>query len=360
MTCFCQLPLLKELNLKLVKGPPSPPSPTPVPPASTPHPSPGVSTALANNPPAGSNTGSGSAPSGLTALAEEYEPDNNFHWDRDKDGFVYDAPPAFSHKSNISVAFYPTCNHAATAHIGSSASSISLPVPVASSLASSISLPVSLAPSLACINLSRRLQAIIARMSRNSISPGSCCCFSVADTGGTNYMFPDKMAFILYKAISNLQVWMANNSYLPVLGCGTAIISLNGQGILVRHALHVPGLAVLFYSLCTHLKQHGCCFLGSYKTEMLVCFPWFVLSADTLSDCHLSYKPLGWATPLDTLHYVQPCCPPSLYPSKQPPSSCAVSQNLALIEDDSSAYESTTDVSSLAEMQPSPTMVLLA
>ncbi len=50
---------------------------------------------------------------------------------------------------------------------------------------------------------------------------------------------------------------------------------------------------------------------------MLVYFPQFVLLVDTLLDCHLSCKPLGWAAPLDTLHCVQPHCSPSLYPSKQ-------------------------------------------
>jgi hypothetical protein len=252
-------PILKELNLKLVKGPPSQPAPVPVSPASAPHPSPGGSAALANNPPVGS-TGSGSAPSGLMALAEEYKLDNNFYWDGDKDGVVYDAPPASSYKSNNSVAFYPSCNRVATVHIGSSASSITLPVLVASFLASSIGIPVPLASFRAHINLSCQLQAIIAQMSRNSISPGSGCRFSMADTGATNHMLPDKMTFISYKALSNLQVRVGNNSYLPVLGRGTAIISINDQQVLVRQALHVPGLAVPLYSLRAHLKKHGCGF----------------------------------------------------------------------------------------------------
>jgi hypothetical protein len=37
---------------------------------------------------------------------------------------------------------------------------------------------------------------------------------------------------------------MVNNSYLLVLARGYAIISLNGQQVLVRNTLHVPGLAV--------------------------------------------------------------------------------------------------------------------
>ena len=71
-------------------------------------------------------------------------------------------------------------------------------------------------------------------------SPGSGSRFTVADTGATNHMFPDKSMFKSYTRIPNLQVWMGNNSYLPVLGRGTPIIFLNGQQVLVHHALHVP------------------------------------------------------------------------------------------------------------------------
>ncbi len=62
-------------------------------------------------------------------------------------------------------------------------------------------------------------------------------------------------------------------------------------------------------------------------------FTTFVLLVDTSSDCHLAYEPLGTAAPLDTLHYVQPRRPPSLYPSKL--STNSVAQTPALIEDDS-------------------------
>jgi hypothetical protein len=66
--------LLKELNLKLVKGPPSAPSPAPAPAslalAPAPAPSPGGRAASANGPPDGS-TGSGSTPSGLMASLAE-------------------------------------------------------------------------------------------------------------------------------------------------------------------------------------------------------------------------------------------------------------------------------------------------
>ena len=86
---------------------------------------------------------------------------------------------------------------------------------------------------------------------------------------------------------------MGNNTYLPVLAWGSAIISLNGQRVLVRHALHVPGLAVPLYSLRAHFKPRGCGFIGSNNADMLVYFPSFVLSVDTSLDCTSSYKPLG-------------------------------------------------------------------
>jgi hypothetical protein len=70
------------------------------------------------------------------------------------------------------------------------------------------------------------------------------------------------------------------------------------------------------YSLLAHLTQRGCAFYGLYAAGMLVCFPTFVLTVETSSDGHLSYEPLGHCALLDILHYVQPQCPPTLYPSE--------------------------------------------
>jgi hypothetical protein len=107
-----------------------------------------------------------------------------------------------------------------------------------------------------CIKLSEKLTSLIASMSTSSILPGSYCRFTVAKFGAANHIFLDKSAFISYKLVSNLCVRMGNNSYLPVLGHGLAIISLNGQRILVRNMLHVPGLVVPLYSFrCTSPNQ---------------------------------------------------------------------------------------------------------
>jgi hypothetical protein len=172
-------------------------------------------------------------------------------------------------------------------------------------------------------------------MSAASILPKSGRCFTVADSGATNHMFPDKLAFIIsYKLVRNLQVRMGNNLFLPVLGCSLAIISINGQRVLVRNTLHMPGLVVPLYSLRAHCVQPGCSFIRASGVGILVYFPTFVLTVDTSKDCHLVFESLGCLTSLDSLHYVQPCCVPSLYPLEL--ASHTASKSPAVIEDNSS------------------------
>ena len=129
-------------------------------------------------------------------------------------------------------------------------------------------------------------------------------------------MLPDRLAFISYKSVRSLRVRMGNNSYAPVLGRGTAIVSLNGKRLLIRNVLHVPALRIPLYSLRAHLRQRGCGFVGSFDTGMHVYFPGVVLSVDMSTDCHLSYEPLGKSAPLSSLHYVQPRCAPVHYPAE--------------------------------------------
>jgi hypothetical protein len=134
---------------------------------------------------------------------------------------------------------------------------------------------------------------LLAKLLLLPTAPSSGGCLAVADSGATDHMVPNKSSFISYKTILGLNVCMGNNSYIPVLGCGTAIFSLNGKCVLIRNVLHVPGLAVPLYSLRTYMTQQGCGFLGSKSSEFLVYFPMFVVSVNTLVECHLSYKPLG-------------------------------------------------------------------
>ena len=138
----------------------------------------------------------------------------------------------------------------------------------------------------------------------------------VTDTSATNHMRPDRPAFISYMSIHNLRVQMGKNSYVPVLGCGTAIISLNGQHLFICNVLHVPALCVPLYSLWAHLCQPGCGFVGHHDTSIHVYFPGVILSVDMSTDCHLSYEPLGKSAPLSILHYVQPRGASATYPTE--------------------------------------------
>jgi hypothetical protein len=145
---------------------------------------------------------------------------------------------------------------------------------------------------------------------------GASLWLVMADTGATDHMVPNCSAFISYKTVCHLCVRMGNTSYAPILGQGTAIISLKGRCLLIWSVLHVSTLRVPLYSLRAHLHQRGCGFVGSYDTGMHVYFPGVVLSMNTLTDCHLSYEPLGKSAPLSTLYYIQPRCPPIIYPDK--------------------------------------------
>ena len=136
-------------------------------------------------------------------------------------------------------------------------------------------------------------------------------------------MLPDAAVFISYKWVVDLSVHMGNNAFIPVCGQGTAVFALNSRRVLIRIALHVPGLAVLLYSFCAHLHQRGCSFIGTVKDSFHIYFLSFVLSANVSADCHLAHKSLGKAATLGTLHYVQLRCPPKLYPLETLASSSA-------------------------------------
>jgi hypothetical protein len=70
---------------------------------------------------------------------------------------------------------------------------------------------------------------------------------------------------------------------------------------------------------------------------LAVYFLTFILLVGTAVDCHLSFDPLGKSAPLDTLHYVQPRCPPAVYPSESSPAlfmAAPSPAHPAIIEDD--------------------------
>jgi hypothetical protein len=142
----------------------------------------------------------------------------------------------------------------------------------------------------------------------------------VADTGTTNHMIPDKSAFISYRPCSGQRVHMGNNSFAPILGTRSAIISLNKKKILIHDCLHVLALWNPLYSLRAHQHhQNGCGFLGLYVMGMYLFFPSFILKVDMAVDCHLSYEPLGRSATLSSLNYVQPMSTISASTTKAPP-----------------------------------------
>ena len=277
---------------------------------------------------------------------DDFGSDQEFRWTEDDNGFEYSPSVGSSScKSNARVAPYLSCFQVSVMSSSPSPASVGF-------FHQSASRSFSSAGSSLPHSISTALQSLLQRLSHSSIFPDSSCRLADADSGATDHMFPDK-SVISYKATSGLKVQMGNNSYLPVLGPGSSIISLNGQRVLVRHARHVPGLAMPLYSLRAHFKQPGCGFIGNNDAGMLVYFPSFVLSADTSSDCTLSYEPLGRSAPLSTLHYIQPRCRPSLYPSEISPSSQTVSRTPELIEDDPVVVDSDPPVDQSVQL-PSP------
>jgi hypothetical protein len=281
-------PLLAELNLKLIRVSPLAGS-LAIAPATAASPTPGGHSAVAHEALALGLSGLATAPFGLVAtVAEEFDSDDDFLWDGGESGVEF-GNSSIAHKSNNDAAFYPSCNHVLVEAI----SPVSVcPVPtVKFDHDKSTILPLVL--SSHCIVLSKKPMSLIHGMSASLILPGSSCQFTVADLGATNHMFPDKSAFISYKLVSNLHVCMGNNSHLPVLGCSLAIISLDGQHILVRNALHVLGLVVPLYTLRAHFIQPGCGFIVTSGVDILVYFPIFVFLVNTSKDCHLSFESLG-------------------------------------------------------------------
>jgi hypothetical protein len=231
----------------------------------------------------------------LVADGDEGSTDS-FRWDGDKDGVTF----ADAHNSKASASSYAPPSPGPACCKVSVESALPSPTYSATHSSDNIVLPPTL------------IQAL--QKAIPTTNGGTPFRLVVADTGATDHMVPNRGAFITYKSVHGLQARMGNNSFAPVLGCGMAIISLNGQQLLIRHVLHVPDLRVPLYSLRAHLHQSGCNFVGSYKTGLHIYFPGMFLTVDTSSDCHLAYEPLGKTVPLSLLHYIQPRCPPAVYP----------------------------------------------
>jgi hypothetical protein len=144
------------------------PATAPAPAAS---PTPGGRSAVANEASALGLVGSATAPSGLVAtIAEEFDSDDDFHWDGGESGLEF-GDSSIARKSSNDDAFYPSCNHVVSEAI----LPISVcPVPTVK-FNHDVSTILPLVLSSCCIKLSKKLMSLIASMSTSSILPGPYC-----------------------------------------------------------------------------------------------------------------------------------------------------------------------------------------
>eukprot|EP00804_Cyclotella_cryptica_P021434 CCRYP_005776-RA/>CCRYP_005776-RA protein AED:0.13 eAED:0.00 QI:0/0/0/1/1/1/5/0/1584 len=142
------------------------------------------------------------------------------------------------------------------------------------------------------------------------------CC---ADSGATRHMFPDYNTFVSYHKCKHKTVKLGDSTELPIMGYGTAKFTLNGHVILVRNALHVPGLTDPLYSL----RQHR------------------FMAVDDRVDCLLNFKPIGHA-PSKPLEYAEPRTSDPAFDTARP---------AQLIEPDT---DDDTDVSHISYHIPTP------
>ena len=246
-------------------------------------------------------TSSTAPPAAMTAFAEE-DTSSEYSYEGKSDGLMFNG----SNNSN-------TSDHYLGVHHSLSQVSFESPRVTSSSWSQSTPSSSSKDPQgVRTVSLPKKLMALLSNPPANSISPfdksvrNSRSSLVVADTGATDHMIPDRSAFISYRLVSGRRVQMGNNSFAPILGVGSAIISLNGKKVLIRDCLHVPELRQPLYSLRAHQRQQGCGFLGMKDLGVFVIFPTFILEVDTTTDCHLIYEPCGPTVPLIQLDYVQP------------------------------------------------------
>ncbi len=253
-------PILKQLGLKLEKRVESDNTDAALrvtaPPTADP-----AKSALAPAPSLDTNLGSGTLPGGFLVAAEpaSYDLGNKYDYEGKSSGFMYLGTPANSKSSRAYLSLLPSCCHA------SSKASLLNKIPVqeiggdilpddpSTHNRGSINTPPDLSASrssrdpqgVKTIYLPKMVLALLQNpctQDQAQTRGGPYTTLLVADTGGTDHMFPDKSAFISYYPIKERRVCMGNISFALILGYRTAIISLNGKKILVRDGLHVPDL----------------------------------------------------------------------------------------------------------------------
>ncbi len=298
-------PILKQIRLKLVKRTPGnggdaasrvgheapATAPEPTPPAAP------VPATVKN----GGSTGTIGAFM-VATKAKSYDLGDEFDYEGKYEGLV------FSGKTKSNASLYPHASHI-TAKITEDTHPPANPPPAMTSCCHSIS---SMDRTGVCtVQLPKQVIALLNNPPAHSIAFMSTklrprTSLLVADTGATDHMIPDKSAFNSYRPVTGRRVRMGNNLFAPILGTGSAVIALKGKHILIRDCLQVPALCNPLYSLRAHQCQHGCGFIGMHNLGMYIFFPSFIVEVNTTTDCHLSYKPIGWSSTMSSIDYVQP------------------------------------------------------
>jgi hypothetical protein len=156
---------------------------------------------------------------------------------------------------------------------------------------------------------------------------------------------------------------MGNNSFAPILGYGTAIISLNGKKILIRDCLHVPDLRNPLYSLRALQRHRGCGFIGMFGLGFHAFFLTFILEVDAATNCHLAYALVGRLVGLPDLDYVQSKLPPKVSASASsmvsiPPATIEPDDNES--SNDAAQEEGVTYIPHWRKRPPSPSPPAIA
>ena len=76
------------------------------------------------------------------------------------------------------------------------------------------------------------------------------------DSGATHHMWNNTAAFISYSHTHNSYVSLANNAKVPINGCGTIQIKINGFILRIHNVYHVPSLHYNLYSVKQHKMYH--------------------------------------------------------------------------------------------------------
>lgn len=127
-----------------------------------------------------------------------------------------------------------------------------------------------------------------------------------ADSEATDVILTECLPFLSYRKCKKRFITLGDELRLPIAGVGIAKFSLNGKVIIIRNALHIPGLCNSLYPLPKHVNILGCGTFSHHVAGSCILFPDFVIHIDNKVDNLASNKSIGRQHP-PNLAYTQPC-----------------------------------------------------